>query len=89
VACREWRVAEHRRVIGWLRKHRNYLPLYQRMKNEVLEDPYAYARLKGKCSRYRRHKRGDIRLIYYVQGCLVVIVAFGFRKNVYKELGCE
>jgi len=87
--CREYAVAEHPRVIKWLRKHRNYFSLYQRMKNEVLGDPYGYDRMRGKCSRYRRHKRGELRLVYEVRGCLVVIVGFGFRKNLYKKLGCE
>ena len=89
MACRKWSVVEHRRVIKWLRKHRNYFPLYQRMKNEVLADPYGYKRMKGKCSKYRRHKRGDLRLVYWISGCTVIIEGFGFRKNLYKELGCE
>ncbi len=33
------------------------------MRNEVLVDPHPYGSLKGRYSRYRRHKRGDLRLV--------------------------
>lgn len=88
-SCREWEIAEDRRVIKWLSKHRNYFPLYQRMKNEILRDPYSFKRLRGRCSKYRRHKRGSLRVVFEVRGCLVVVKRVGLRKNVYKELGCE
>lgn len=88
MTCREWSVSEHPRVIKWLRKHRNYFPLYQRMKNRVLADPYGYEKMSGRCSRYRRDKQGQLRLIYEIRGCLVLIVGFGFRRSIYKQLGC-
>ena len=88
MVCKEWKVAEHRRVIKWLRKHKNYYSLYQRMKGEVLSNPYSFKRMTGRCRVYRRHKRGNLRLVFMIRGCLVVIVGFGFRNSIYKELGC-
>ncbi len=88
-SCGKWEIAEDPRIIKWLSRHRNYFPLYQRMKNEILQNPYSFKRLRGKCSRYRRHKRGDLRVVFEIQGCIVVMKRVGLRKNIYKELGCE
>ena len=86
MSCNGWTVKEHRRVVKWLRRHKNYIPLYQKMKYEILENPLAYEKLWGGRSAYRRHKRGDLRVVFEVRDCLIVIVAVGLRKNIYKEL---
>ncbi len=87
MTCMEWRVTEHRRVVKWLRRQRNYLKAYRELWHAIARDPYKAGELLRGCGGLRKARKGELRVLYEIdaRSCTVRIVAAGLRENIYEE----
>ena len=85
--CRRYELREHRSVAKFLVRHPNFIRVYTRLREEILQDPHnAGEPMKGKCKGLFRARKGRLRAIYRIEGCTVVIERVGLRENIYEGL---
>ena len=85
--CRSYGLREHRSVAKFLARHPEYAGVYARLRDAVLRDPHGVGeRMRGRCRGLYRARSGRLRVVYWVEECIVIIERVGLRENIYEGL---
>ena len=85
--CESYELREHRSIAKFLARHPEYASVYARLRNTILRDPYeAGKRMRGRCRGLYKARSGRLRIIYRVEGCIIIIERAGLRENIYEGL---